>query len=58
MTISPPFRITKDDIARSSLDVDDLGFWALLVCGCYHLFLTEQAAQRAYRLLLEDRAIR
>lgn len=58
MTIPPPFRITANDIARSSLDANDLGLWALLFCGCYHLFETEQAAQRAHRLFLEGRAVR
>lgn len=58
MTVLPPFRITRDDIARSSLDRGDLGLWALLVCGCFHLFETERAARKAYRLLLEDKAVR
>lgn len=58
MTVPPPFRITAADIARSSLGRGDLGAWALLVCGCYHLFETEDAARRAYRLLLQGVAVR
>ena len=58
MTVPPPFRISREDIARSSLEADDLGAWALLVTGCYHLFETEAAARSAYRLLLQDKAVR
>lgn len=58
MTVPPPFRITAADIARSGLERRDLGAWALLVCGCYHLFETEDAARRAYRLLLRGVAVR
>ncbi len=58
MSIMPPFRISPEDIERSSLDARDLGFWALLVCGCYHLFESERAAQNAYRLLRQDVSVR
>lgn len=58
MSVSPPFQISAQDVARSSLDRDDIGLWALLVTGCFHLFDSEAAAQRAYRLLLEGVAIR
>jgi hypothetical protein len=58
MSASPPFRVSAADIARSSLERADLGAWALLVCGCYHLFESEDAARRAYRLLLADVAVR
>ena len=58
MTVPPPFRVTSDDIVRSSLDRGDLGLWAVLVCGCFHLFETERAARHAYRLLLEDKTVR
>jgi hypothetical protein len=51
MSVAPPFHVTAADIARSSLERADFGAWALLVCGCYHLFDTEDAARRAYRLL-------
>lgn len=58
MTVLPPFRITPEDIARSTLEPGDLGAWALLVTGCYHLFDTETAARSAYALLLQDKAVR
>ena len=58
MSVPPPFRITAADISRSSLDRGDLGLWAVLVCGCYHLFETEHAARHAYRLLLRDISVR
>lgn len=58
MSVPQPFRISADDIARSTLDANDLGLWALLVCGCYHLFETERAARHAYRLLLIDVSVR
>jgi len=45
-------------VARSSLDRADIGLWALLVTGCFHLFETEAAARRAYQLLREDVAVR
>ena len=58
MSVPPPFRISADDIARSTLDAGDLGLWALLVCGCYHLFETERAANEAYRLLRAGISVR
>ena len=58
MTVPPPFRITAADIARSGLERGDLGLWALLVCGCHHLFETEKAARRAYSLLIRGVAVR
>lgn len=58
MSVPPPFRVSREHIARSSLDLGDLGLWAVLVCGCFHLFETERAARHAYRLLLEDKAVR
>lgn len=58
MSVPPPFQITPDDLERSSLEPGDVGLWALLVTGCFHLFDTEAAARRAYRLLLADKAVR
>ena len=58
MSVLPPFQISAADIARFSLEPGALGAWAILVCGCFHLFETEAAARRASQLLLEDRAVR
>ena len=58
MSVLPPFQINASDIVRSTLEPSDLGAWAILVCGCFHLFETEAAARRAYQLLLENRAVR
>ena len=58
MKIYPPFRISRLDAALASLDVQDIGAWAVLVCGCFHIFESKGAAQRAYRLWLENRPVR
>ena len=58
MTVFPPFQIGVDDIERSSLGLEDLGLWAILVTGCYHLFNSEASARQAYHLLLQDVAVR
>lgn len=58
MTVSPPFQIEPADLVRSSLEESDVGLWALLVTGCFHLFDTEVAARRAYFLLLAGKAVR
>lgn len=55
---NPPFRISRLDAALASLDVRDVGAWAVLVCGCFHIFESEGAAHRAYRLWLENRPVR
>ncbi len=58
MKIYPPFRISRLDAALAALDPADIGAWAILVCGCFHIFESERAAQRAYRLWLENRPVR
>lgn len=58
MSLAPPFRLTRENAARAGLDGADAGLWVLVVAGCYHLFETERAARRAYRLLLRDVAVR
>lgn len=58
MTVYPPFQITREDIERSTLEPSDLGLWAILVTGCFHLFSSKASAQRAYDLLLRDVAVR
>jgi hypothetical protein len=58
MRVPPPFRLTREHVARARLDAEAAGLWALVVAGCYHLFETERAARRAYRLLLKGVAVR
>ncbi|MEM0985107.1 MAG: hypothetical protein AAGJ32_02570 [Pseudomonadota bacterium] len=58
MSIQPPARISRLDARLAELDPADIGAWAVLVCGCFHIFESERAAQRAYRLWLENRPVR
>lgn len=58
MKPSAPFQISIEDVERSSLDAEDVGLWAILVTGCYHLFETKGAARRCYRLLLGGVTVR
>lgn len=46
--ISPPVKITREDVQRSStLDLEDVGYWAILVNGCIMLFGSEFEANDA-----------
>lgn len=44
-TIQSPFQITEQDTERTSLEPADLGRWALLISGCFHLFDNQDAAR-------------
>lgn len=56
MSVLAPFQITQDEIDRTSLDQSDLGRWAVLIAGCYHLFSSKARAHHAYRSLIGEGA--
>lgn len=58
MMRSEPFQLTEPDIRRAGLDESDIGTWCLILDGCCHLFETEAKARRAYRMSLQDPAVR
>ena len=51
MTVQAPFRIIAEDVERTSLEWSDLGKWALIVCGCYHVYETRDDAEQARRVI-------
>jgi len=58
MSVSQPFQIDAEEVERTSLEPSDIGLWAILITGCYHLYETEAAARRAYANLMQDSAER
>lgn len=58
MSISNPFRLTSEDVARAGLAPGDVGLWCVLVTGCYHLFNSENAARRAHAMMLNGQMVR
>ena len=42
-----PFLVTDETVAYSSLEPTDIGKWAVLVQGCYHLFTSYGEALQA-----------
>ena len=53
-----PFEVSETDIREADLLPSDLGMWCLIVDGCYHLFATEEQAQKARAKLLEGGTVR
>jgi len=46
-----PFKLTEETVRDAGLRPDDVGYWCLLVDGCYHLFEREDQALQAYEKL-------
>ncbi|MEM9179134.1 MAG: hypothetical protein AAGA89_05460 [Pseudomonadota bacterium] len=46
-----PFKLTEDAVRDAGLRSEDIGYWCLLVDGCYHLFDREDQALQAYEKL-------
>ena len=46
MSVSQPFQIDAEEVERTSLEPTDIGLWAILITGCYHLYETEAGASR------------
>ena len=57
MSVSQPFQIDAEEVERTSLDPSDIGRWAILITGCYHLYETEAAVRRAYANLMQDMTV-
>lgn len=58
MKLTGPFQDTRDIVLGAGLLLDDVGYWCLLVDGCYHLFSYEQQAIRAHESLLRGIHVR
>lgn len=58
MSVSAPFCLTLEDVQRAELKLSDVGYWCVQVEGCYHLFDSERAANRAYKMMLEGQFVR
>jgi hypothetical protein len=49
------FQISQNDLDYcSSLKESDIGTWAILVRGCYHMFATYTEATAMANMLIED----
>lgn len=46
-----PFKLTEETVRNAGLRPDDVGYWCLLIDGCYHLFDREDQALQAYEKL-------
>jgi hypothetical protein len=46
-----PFKVDDETAERANLDPGDVGKWALIVAGCYHLFKTKADADQCRRRL-------
>ena len=51
-SVSQPFLVDEFEVEITSLEPTDIGKWALLVTGCYHLFnsLEDARSTRAFIL--------
>ena len=58
MSVSTPFCLTLEDVQRAELKLSDVGSWCVCVKGCYHLFDSEMAANRTYKMMLEGQFVR
>lgn len=58
MDTKAPFQLSESDIHRADLLPSDVGMWCLVVDGCYHLFASEELAQKAHDKQLEGIAVR
>jgi len=54
MKVSAPFQVTANDVTYSNLRRKDIGKWAIIVTGCWHLFASEAQAQACYENLIRN----
>jgi len=53
-----PFKLTEETVRNAGLRSEDVGYWCLLVDGCYHLFEREDQALQAYEKLMHGVLVR
>lgn len=53
-----PFKLTEKTVRDAGLNLNDVGYWCLVVDDCYHLFDREEQALQAYEKLKQGVLVR